>query len=286
LGRCYESTALRGLAQASFCIGGIALFSLCTSHANASPWGREKNTLLVISRADYFKADLPDQTLADSGVTNSFERIESNTYAEFGLTHRLTIGGKAVYGSSWLTRGATAETAAEATVETAAGFSELELFVQQQITRSEKQTISLRSSVSLPSRFTSGARTELASDGVDVELSVLYGRNISTSPLKIFTATEVGFTKRIGASADQIKTQLTIGAEPTDRLLLLAELFSETSLQNEKNDGADFDIIKIQPSIVWRLTRKLRLQAGVTEEIAGRNVALGRTYFLGLWTEF
>jgi hypothetical protein len=44
--------------------------------------------------------------------------------------------------------------------------------------------------------------------------------------------------------------------------------------------------VKIQPSLVYRFSRRWTVQAGVTEEIASRNLALGRTYFIGLWSAF
>ncbi|MEM6539226.1 MAG: hypothetical protein AAF668_16035, partial [Pseudomonadota bacterium] len=58
------------------------------------------------------------------------------------------------------------------------------------------------------------------------------------------------------------------------------------SVRNETPGGADFDIVKIQPSLVWRFSPSLSVRAGGLFEIAGRNLSLGRGAFIALWTEF
>ena len=93
------------------------LFSCCVSSvilnskASASAWTQEKHRLLVISRADYFTSDLGEISVDGMFVPGRFERIETNTYVEFGLTDRIMIGGKVYYGTSWLTRGNDVEVA-------------------------------------------------------------------------------------------------------------------------------------------------------------------------------
>ncbi len=211
-------------------------------------------------------------------MQSRFDRFESNTYFEYGLTDKITVGGKALYGTTWFRR--------DAEVDTANGFSEIEGFAQYQFRRDSRHAASVRVAISKPAHFRSGARTILQGDGVDAEVAALYGRNIVFEPIKIFTAIEIGYRKRFGDSADQIKSQATIGVEPSKRLLFLLEGFSTVSLRNEINAGVDYDVLKVQPSLVYRVGRQWRIQAGVTEEIHGRNLELGRTYFIGLWSEF
>lgn len=270
--------------------GGRKLFSGQTAYwfafaalwgagaAQASPWPRPDDEILIVSRADYFESDLGELSVSGEPVEGRFQRIESNTYAEFGLTEDLTVGGKVFYGTSWLTRGAD--------VETASGFTEIEGFAHYQVFKSGRHVGSVKMAAGLPASFKSGARPELQSNGVDVELAALYARELVLSPVRIYAAAEIGYRKRFSASADQARLVTTLGAEPSERWLILLDTYSVKSVENERAGGADFDIVKIQPSLVWRATRRFHVQAGVTEEIAGRNIALGRTYFLGVWTRF
>ncbi|NOX83970.1 MAG: hypothetical protein GXP06_13490 [Alphaproteobacteria bacterium] len=251
---------------------------VASSTAAASPWARADNELFVISRADYFKADLGPVNTINGIVDSRFERLMSNTYVEYGLTDNITIGGKALYGTSWLTRGRD--------TETASGFSEVEAYIQHQAFRSSTHAGAVRLAAARPANFSSGARPELQSNGVDMDVSALYGRNMITTPVKIFTTTEIGYRKRFGGAADHIRMDATIGFEPSDRFLVLFDFFSTISMQNENIGGADFDIVKIQPSLLWRATKRWAFQAGMTEEVASRNISTGRTYFFGLWSRF
>ncbi len=249
-----------------------------SSAASASPWARANNELIIISRADYFKADLGPVNTINGIVDSHFERLISNTYVEYGLTDTITLGGKALYGTSWLTRGGA--------TETASGFSEVEAYVQHQVFRSPIHAGAVRLAVARPANFASGARPELQSNGIDMDVSALYGRNIINTPVKVFTATEVGYRKRISDSADHIRVDATIGLEPSENFLFLFDFFSTISMQNESVGGADFDIVKIQPSLLWRIRPMWAFQVGMTEEISGRNISTGRTYFFGLWSRF
>ncbi len=260
-------------------IFGLCLFAfLFAEQSHASPWVQAEKNLLLISRTDHFRADLGavdnDGVLVDTG----FERIDAQTYVEYGLTNTIMVGGKAVYGTSWLRRGQN--------IETAAGFSELEAFGQVQIFRKNKSAASARIGLSRPSNFSSGARSALQSTGVDIDASFLYGRNLTSGKIKLFSSLEAGFRKRTGDAADQIRLHGTFGIVPGEQWLVLIESFSTTSLGNHDNDGADYDLVKIQPSIVWHLSPRLGLQLGAAQEVSGRNIDLGQTYFFGIWSSF
>ena len=256
----------------------FATFAGLSSSAHASAWSRDDGELMLISRADYFRSDLGNISVGGEEVDGSFERIEANTYVEYGLTNRLTIGGKALYGTSWLTRGSS--------VETTSGFTEFESFAQYQVSRNERHAAAVKLTGAIPTRLESGARPSTQSNGADVEISALYGRSITFKPVKTFASAEIGYRRRFSDAADQLRLLTTIGVETGRRWTVLLDMFSVKSLGNQRLDGADFDVVKIQPSIVWRASRRFSFQAGVTEEVAGRNLALGTTYFIGMRTQF
>ena len=247
-------------------------------HCFASPWSRDNGEVMIISRADYFRSDLENVSVGGVAVDGRFERLESNTYLEYGVTDKLTVGGKVFYGTSWLTRGAS--------VESNSGFTELEAFAQQQVFRNDRHAGAVKVAVGIPAGLESGIRAGQQSDGVVMEVALLYGRSLTFEPIKTFAAVEVGAQKRFGDAADQMRFLTTVGIEPSDRWTLLIDTFSIKSLRNEDPGGADFDVIKIQPSIVWRATKRFSFQLGVSKEIAGRNLDLGTTYFIGLRTRF
>ncbi len=256
-----------------------ALAAVCWSGtapgiANASPWTRIDGEALVISRTDYFHADLTPQDPAGG----SFRAFTSDTYIEYGLTDNIMLGGKVAYGSSWLL--------STHSNLTSTGFSELEGFLQYQLIRNERHAASLRVSSGRPAAFHPDARNDLKTGGADVELAALYGNDLFRAPLKVFVAAEIGYRKRIGPSADIIKTQFTLGVEPSPRWVFMLEGFSTTSLRNAEPGGGDYDLIKLQPSLLYRFNHRWAVQGGMSQDVSARNLSPGRSYFISLWSAF
>ncbi|MBB5517388.1 hypothetical protein [Amphiplicatus metriothermophilus] len=254
-----------------------ALLAGAACPARASPWGRAAGEFFFSTRADYFRADAP-AVEPDALGPVFFERVESHAYGELGLGRRLTIGGKVVYGSSTFFDGHS--------VFAADGVSEIEGFLQRELRRGERGVLALRLAGAAPSRFETGARPGLASDGVDVEARLLYGRNLALRPVKIFAAAEAAYRRRFGAAADQLRADFLLGVEPMSRLLFLAESFAVKGIGAAEPGGADFDVVRLQASAAWRATRRWTVQAGASSEIAGRNVLTGEAYFISLWSWF
>ena len=263
---------------------GAAFFTANTSLADASPWARNAGELFVISRAEYFRT--PPAHSAPPGNLSAppFQRIESSTYFEYGFTAPVTLGCKIVYG---VTRSASPDDARNDNRTThITGLSEAQFFTQYQLLRDQSHALSVRAAAILPARLNTGTRPGLRSAGEDIDIAFLYGRNVRRLPGNAFAASELSYRKRFGDAADQIRAQATVGVEPTRSILLLTEIQAEYSLRNNRMGGADYDIVKLQPSIVWRAGRQWRVEVGLREEVAGRNLALGRTFFLGLWARF
>ena len=244
------------------------------SIANASPWARNDDELLIISTTNYFSADL----VQENQVYGTYESLDNNTYLEFGLTDEITIGGKAIYGTSWLNTGIGSLTDS--------GFSEVEGYAQYEVLRTNENAASFKLSAGKPAAFQSTARAALGSGGADAELAILYGHNIIFRPVKLFAAAEVGYRKRFGNAADVVRLQATLGIEPTKRWVVLLEGFGTISLRNEMLGGADYDIIKLQPSVVYRLNHHWAIQVGASKDLATRNLAPGKSFFIGLWSAF
>lgn len=266
----------RRRAARLFSAPASAALTLFTA-ANASPWGREEGGLFLSSRASYFRAEATGPA-AIGAAPEKYERYDSDTYLEYGLSASTMIGAKVVYGTSTYFDGYASATGS--------GFSEIEGFIQRTLWRGENEVLSLKLAGAAPSGFEAGPRPDLQRDGADLELRALYGRNLLITPFKLYATAEAGYRRRFGDSADQLRADFALGAEPAKNALLLCEVYATKSLRNEDPGGADYDVLKIQPSLIWRAGRRWSLQAGVTHEAAGRNLLLGDTYFISLWTTF
>ncbi|MEE2691477.1 MAG: hypothetical protein VX640_08060 [Pseudomonadota bacterium] len=266
------------LSKTAACAGaGAAAWLAAATPVSASPWGRGAGRLFLSTRADYFTATRESGEPAALGPVR-FERYETNSYAEIGVGWKTMLGVKVVYGSSTYFDGFTEYSAS--------GFSEVEAFAQREVFRDGRQVLAVRVAGAAPSRLQTGARQGLASDRADAEARIVYGRTLAEKPVKIFGAVEAGYRRRFGAGADQFRGDALLGVEPARKILGLLELFSTKSLGEGEPGGGAYDVVKIQPSLVWRATKRWSFQAGVTHEAWGRNLLLGDTYFLSLWTEF
>ena len=249
------------LSIAIFCV-----LLLGQGEAAASPWGQESGRIFLSSRIGYFAAH-------DSG----FRRLDNDVYVEVGLPAGLTAGGKVLYGTSW-------EQNADGDAS-ASGVSETELFLQKRLLGGGLEVMSARLTAARPARLSSGVREGLAADGYDTKFSVLAGKTFTIDPVKVYGGIDVGYRRRWSDSADTLDANVTVGLEPSGKFLVLLEAYSTTSLRNANGPGADYDLIKLQPSLVLSAGR-WSIQGGATFETAERNVVAGMTLFLSLWSRF
>ena len=254
---------------------GIFISALFSA-ADASPWARGEGRLFLSTRAEYYAAD--GEFLLSTPTEDRFERYETRNFIEYGLSEKITLGATVVYGASTVRN--------EVESRTDRGFSEIEGFVQHQLFATARSVGSVRIAGLAPARFDTGAPPDVQSEGPAIEARFLYGRTLTDGPVKLFAAAEIGYQHRIAAAADQTRLDVTLGFEPTKRVLLLLQSFNTRSVRNEDPGGNDFDIYKIAPSIVVRLRERWAVQGGVVHEYAGRNISTGDTFHLGLWTSF
>jgi hypothetical protein len=261
-------------AAIAFC--AFFLAALPAAPAQASPWPRDAGRLFTSTRADNFRAERP--TEADALGPRRLERQQANVYAEYGLDPNTTLAAKIVYGTIAYFDGYESF-AAE-------GVSEIEIAVQRRLLQRRNDVLSARLAGAAPSRFETGARPDMTSDGYDIEARLLYGRNVAPGRVKTFAGVEAAYRRRFGDGADQIRLDFTLGVEPSARLLLLIETFAVKSVGAAAPGGADYDVIRLQPSAAWRFSPRWAVQLGASREIAGRNLLRGDAWFLGLWTSF
>ena len=238
--------------------------------AEASAWNKHAGEVFLLNRLDYFASSL------DTG--GRLDRIETHLFSEIGVTSRLTAGVKAIYGTSW-----TSEPFGD---RAGTGLSVLEGSLQAQLRRTERDAIAFRVTAGAPTFESAGVRPDIATQGAEVEYRALYGRRLTLAGRELTLIAEAALRDRFAGDADQVRLDTLAGWRPRDRLWLLVETFSARSLENATKGGADFDLYKVQPSIVWRLTNRFALQAGLNHEFASRNVSRGDTAFVGLWSSF
>lgn len=248
----------------------IAAAIVCAGQpATASPWNRADGQVFVANRIDYFRSKTP---------VSAYARVDSDTYVEWGVTERWMAGGKAVFGTAFVTdiNGS----------RTVSGFGESDAFVQRQLQRGEHSATAVRLAGVWSGDVTDGARPGVETGGFDIDLRALHGRDIFLKPFKIFIAAEAGYRRRLSGASDQARAEFLVGIEPSRRFLVLLEAQSIVSIRNNDPGFDDFDLVKAQGSLVWRATKRWTLTGGYRTEFAARNVEPGDAFTLGFWSAF
>ena len=247
----------------------IALAAMCATPAAASPWNRDDGRLFIATTSEFYQSKTP---------ISRYWRADADTYIEFGITPNWMTGGRFSYGTS------NSETLNGAFTES--GINETSLYLQRQIKRGSRSASAVKITAARAGRLSVDAQTGIPSPNMEAEVRGLYGRDLLLEPFKIFATAEVAYRRRFGGDADQIRTDLLVGVEPTKRLLILLEGQSIVSLQNETAGFADYDLYKGQGSIVWKVGRKWSIVGGARKEFQTRNIVPGTAYFVGVWTTF
>lgn len=134
----------------------------------------------------------------------------------------------------------------------------------------------------------------------DIEARMLLGRGRelgkgSKPRPNFFWDIEAAYRYRSGAPADQFRGDATLGVDlPHAHLMLLGQLFTITSLQNgsplsltsNPNAQSDFDLYKVQPSLVVHLGKRTSMQGGWNTAFRGRNTGTGQTVIFAIWKTF
>lgn len=253
----------------NFVLTAAAALWCAAAPASASPWNRVDGRVFVANRMDYFRSSTP---------VSSYARIDSDGYVEWGVTDRWMTGGKAVFGTAFISdfNGS----------RTISGFGESEVFVQRQLQRGEHSATALRLAGVRSGDAADGARSGEQAGGFDVDVRALHGRDVLLKPLKVFIAAEAGYRRRLSRASDQARAEFLAGLEPSRRLLVLLEVQSIISVRNHEQAFDDFDVFKAQGALIWRATKRWSIVTGYRTEFAARNIEPGDAYTLGFWTEF
>jgi len=247
----------------------FALAAICASPATASPWNRDNGRLYVATTAEFYQSKT---------VISRYQRYDTDTYVEYGITPDWMTGGRISYGvsSSDSLNGRIAET----------GFNETSIYLQRQIFRRTRSAGAVKISLARSGRLSADAQSGAPTPNMEMEARGLYGRDIILDPVKVFATTELAYRRRFGGDADQLRADLLIGIEPSRKILILLEGQSIVSLRNEAPGFSDFDLYKGQGSIVWRAARRWSIVAGARKEFGMRNITAGTAYFAGVWSTF
>jgi hypothetical protein len=120
----------------------------------------------------------------------------------------------------------------------------------------------------------------------EVDLRALFGKSGSIGAWPVFADFQLAQRFRVGGPPDELRADLTFGARPLPRWLLLAQSFNVFAEGSSPPLFPNYSYHKLQLSVVYDLTPVWSLQAGGFATVGGHNALQENGMLLGTWYKF
>lgn len=271
-------------------IANLILALLVSAHAlHADAWTEPAGQGQLIM--NFTGTDIAHQFDASGKITSfgyggKFQQLEANPYFEFGLNDRTTLVVNAFvpylrfsnyYGS-----------------QNSFGLGDIETGIRRRLNSTESRTaISAQFTMKFPA-YSVNRDPLPGNHQVDAEGRFLAGHGFEIGQRHSFLSFGAAYRYRHGLPADQFRSDATWGVDLSGRFMLLTQYSGITSMRNggsfsifdNPNLQSDFDLYKGQISMVTRITEGTRIQCGLVDAFAGRNVGHGLSWLVALWKNF
>lgn len=251
--------------------GAALLAALCADAAAAGAWTQAPGAGFVSFGANYYATD-----------GGTYEETATALYLEYGLREAITVGGAFETSSPvGVSSGADSDV-------TLSGFARFRLHTGPQGDPFSAQVgyIAAADDALKGLSGAEGPRPDEVSREDEVDLRLLYGRGFSSALGPGWLGVEAGARLRLGESADEARLDLTAGVRPSDDWVVFAQAFGTLGLRNNEPFGADYDALKLAPSVGYVLSERATVVLGVEQDVAGRNIDDGTRVRLSLWLDF
>jgi hypothetical protein len=254
----------------------------------AGPWPQPQGHGFVISSLSYLEADSRLPNANPVVGDGDFSRLGVGVYVEYGVSEHITIGGSAQLAEVRL-RGLSES-------ESSSGVGDVELFVRPVVWRSGASILAAQATLAIPGGYEAERNPALGDGAVGAELRLLYGRGFELSGLSSFFDLQGAYRFRLGAPADQVRVDATLGTHPAEGWMLLLQSRDTISAGNQTDHGlgpglagrygTDYDLYSLAFSVVGDVSPHWSVELGVADELGGRNYSTGEGVFVSIWRKF
>jgi hypothetical protein len=270
-------------------LGVMLVFVLALARpAVAGPWSPERgHGQVIVTFASYSTREsfTQESDRSSFGFDGKFRKAEINPYFELGLTDRLTfIGNTFVISSEFSNAFGSQENS---------GLGDSSIGLRYRFTDTNRPVIvAAQGMVKLPTA--SGGQPNLGNDQVDLDARLVLGGSLGKSSRPPFWTVEGGYRYRAEGPADELRLEATIGAYLHSHVMILGQVMGTKGLKNNDQVLAgldptlspDYDLTRVQGSLVFTVATRSRIQAGGFAHAAGRNTGAGGGFLVAFWQSF
>ena len=267
------------------CLLTVIYYSLYFStQAHAGAWAQPEGGLQLITTGYYYRTDSYRDNDGNRRAQPAYTKYELNPYLEYGLSNKTTLGL-----STFINR-TSGDLAGNR--EHNYGLSDTSIFVRRVLYQQDGFVASLEPGIKLPSLYKDSAAPRSGSKDADGFLRINGGYGFEEAGRNHYIDTSLGMNKRFGERHDQITFDVTAGIGMSDNLQLLMQQFSTfrmggfgTSPFTQSGED-DYNLTKLQLSVVYRLEDGIALQLGGYRHIYARNTGEDGGIMAAIWKTF
>lgn len=269
----------------------LVFYFVPISEVFAASWNLEKGkSQFIITNSFYQTEEFFDKT-SNKKKQPEFTKFESDYLYEYGYNDYITIGFH-----PRLQR-ISQETSGKKLVDS--GLSSLDAFARiglikksNLLYKDDGFVFSLQPLLKLSPPNAKNKDFSVTSDQWDFEMRTLTGYSFKYFDNYHFVNAEMGYRLRDGEPSNEVFFDGTLGVRFRGTYMFLGQIFYTTSIQEDSNKSVsianplDYELTKVQFSVVKEINKKYSLQLGVFKNIDGENTGVGNGGLLSLWINF
>jgi protein XagA len=250
------------------------LLALLPVNAGAGAWLQPEGKGEAIISSGYYSAHNNFDAGGNRQDMPLYSKYEIAPYAEYGLTEAITIGGGLALKQSSNAFGD----------KNKYGLDDLSVFIRSylyegSIAGDDSLVISAQPGLYLPFKL-EGEINQQSGLSPSLKLNMGYGTR------DYFAEFMLGYEYWKGSDSDRIVTQISVGYDLTDNFTYLAQLFTTNITSDNYSSNGNYDLAKIQSSLIWKYDESVYHQFGVTYDVSGKNTGAGYGFLYSVWYKF
>lgn len=261
------------------CIAACVAAFFFAGPAMAGAWLQPVGHGQAIAQTTYYTTHQFFDTTGRLQPQASFTKYEMAPYAEYGLRRNLTVGGTAYVQQ------------ANQSGDSNLGIADPQLFARSELWGDDHQHLSLQPLVKFASRFEHAAPPRGGSRSTDLELSLLYGRNLSLLSNRDYLDLRGGYRFRLNRLNDQALFDAALGLGLGEHWLVIPAfrqvLSTGTSGGAFRESGdLDYTLSKLELTAQYALDDTRSVSIGAADHVAGAQTGSGFSLTAGFSQAF
>lgn len=204
------------------------------------------------------------------------DKIETQTYLQYGVTDRLTVLGVA----------AVERYAVSAPRDVYVGLDTTGAGIRARVWSNDAWTFALEATAFYGGVTDGNRPAQAGGAGWGADARALAGYNLTLAGRPAFVDAQAGYRLRTRGPPDEWKGDLTLGVEAAPRVQILLQAFNTVSQGAGRAGFAAWEAHKGQVSLVYALDDKWSVQIGGFSTIWRRNAASEYGAILAVWRRF